>query len=159
LQKREFYRERRRQKIQKNIYTIISFLLKNNFMLKHFFIFAFLLITSAVCAQENLDTCRSWQDLEAHRNQTAFVEGRIIEYVPPRDSSKLGDEKIWDWELVLPDNYKHPLTAIDPALDVNSFIGKTVIVKAFIKYGIIFGRENTANIQGYRIDAEMIYLK
>ncbi|MCI0448572.1 MAG: hypothetical protein L0Y79_02155 [Chlorobi bacterium] len=128
-------------------------------MHKHItFIFAFLFITSSACAQE-IDTCRSYTDLEAHQNQNAFVEGKIIEYVPPRDSSKLGDEKIWDWELVLPDNYKYPLTANAPSLDVNSFIGKTVIVKAFIKYGIIFGYENTANIQGYRIDAEMIYLK
>lgn len=124
-----------------------------------FFIFLCLFVTSGACAQENLDTCRSYQDLEAHQNQTAFVEGKIIEYVPPRDSSKLGDEKIWDWELVLPDNYKYPLTAKVPSLDVNSFIGKNVIVKAFIKFGIIFGYENTANIQGYRIDAEEIYLK
>jgi hypothetical protein len=123
------------------------------------FIFTFFLITSGACGQEKLDTCRSYTDLEAHQNQTTLVEGRIIEYVPPRDSSKLGDEKIWDWELVLPDNYKYPLTAKAPALDVNSFIGKNVIVRAFIKYGIIFGYENTANIQGYRIDAEEIYLK
>lgn len=123
------------------------------------FIFSSLFIASSACAQENLDTCRSYLDLEAHQNQNAFVEGKIIEYVPPRDSSKLGDEKIWDWELVLPDKYSYPLIAKDAPLDVNSFIGKNVIVKGKVFYGIIFGRENTANMQGYRIDAEEIYLK
>ncbi|HJY63491.1 MAG TPA: hypothetical protein VJ455_04990 [Ignavibacteria bacterium] len=106
----------------------------------------------------NLDTCRFWADIESHRNKDAWVIGRIIEYVPPHDSSKLGDEKIWDWEIVTADNYSIPLTAKTKELDVSSFIGKYVIVKAYILYGIIFGSENTANIQGTRIDAEEIYL-
>jgi hypothetical protein len=105
-----------------------------------------------------LDTCRMWGDIESHRNNNAYVIGKIIEYVPPHDSSKLGDEKIWDWEIITADNYAIPLTAKNKSLDVNSFIGKYVIVKAFILYGIIFGRDNTANMQGTRIDAEEIHL-
>jgi hypothetical protein len=104
-----------------------------------------------------LDTCRLWDDIESHWNKDAYITGRIIEYVPPHDNSKLGDEKIWDWELVTIDNYSIPLISKNKNLDVNIFIGKNVIVKSFIKYGIIFGTENTANIQGTRIDAQEIY--
>lgn len=106
----------------------------------------------------DLDTCRVWADIESHWNKDAYVIGKIIEYVPPHDNSKLGDEKIWDWEIIISDNHTIPLTAKNKSLDVNSFIGKNVIVKAYVLYGIIFGRENTANIQGTRIDAEEIYL-
>lgn len=106
-----------------------------------------------------MDTCRSYKDLESHQNQDAFVEGKIIEYVPPHDNSKLGDEKIWDWEIILPDNNKYPLISKDPTLDVNSFIGKNVLVKGKVFHGIIFGEENTANMRGTRIDAMEIYLK
>ena len=105
-----------------------------------------------------LDTCRLWGDIESNWNKDAYVVGRIIEYVPPRDNSKLGDEKIWDWELVTIDNYSIPLISQNRNLDVNSYIGKNVILKAFIKYGIIFGSENTANMQGTRIDAQEIYV-
>lgn len=106
----------------------------------------------------SLDTCRVWADIKSHRNKDAYITGKIIEYVPPHDSSKLGDEKIWDWEILTADNYTIPLTAKNKSLDVNSFIGKNVIVTGFILYGIIFGRENTANMRGTRIDAEKIYL-
>lgn len=108
--------------------------------------------------QGTLDTCRLWKDIESHWNMNAYVEGKIIEYLPPHDNSKLGDEKIWQWELVTADNYSIPITAKNSALDISSYIGKNVIVKAYIQYGIIFGRENTANIVGTRIDAEEIYL-
>jgi len=106
-----------------------------------------------------MDTCRTYQDLESHQNQDAFTEGKIIEYIPPHDNSKLGDEKIWDWEIVLSDKYKYPLISKNASLDVNNFIGKNVIVKGKVFSGIIFGEENTANISGIRIDAEEIYLK
>lgn len=106
----------------------------------------------------HLDTCRVWTDIESHWNKDAYIVGKIIEYVPPHDNSKLGDEKIWDWEILTADNYSIPLTAKNNKLDVNSLVGKNVIVKAYILYGIIFGRENTANMQGTRIDAEEIYL-
>jgi hypothetical protein len=99
------------------------------------------------------DTCRLMDDMESHWNQHAIVEGRIIEYIPPRDSSKLGDEKIWDWEIVTPDNYSIPLTAKNTELDIGKYVGKDVYVNAFIFYGIIFGYENTANMRGTRIDA------
>jgi hypothetical protein len=103
-----------------------------------------------------LDTCRTWNEIESHYNMYAYVQGKIIEYVPPRDHSKIGDYKIWDWELVTADNYSIPLTAKNSALDINSFMGKNVTVKAYILNGIIFGEENTANIRGTRIDAEEI---
>ncbi len=105
-----------------------------------------------------LDTCRLWKEIELHQNMVAFVEGKIVEYVPPHDSSKLGDEKIWQWQLVTADNYSIPLTAKNTSLDINRYIGMRVMVEAYILYGIIFGSENTANITGTRIDAEVIYL-
>jgi hypothetical protein len=106
-----------------------------------------------------MDTCRSYKELESHQNQDAFIEGKLIEYVPPHDNSKLGDEKIWDWEIVLPDKNTYPLVFKDPTLDISSFTGKNVIVKGKVFYGIIFGEENTANMRGYRIDAMEINLK
>lgn len=105
-----------------------------------------------------LDTCRTWSEIESHLNMDAYVTGKVIEYTPPHDGSKLGDDKIWDWELVTADNYSIPLTAKNSASDINSFIGKNVIVKAYILNGIIFGSENTANMQGTRIDAYEINL-
>jgi hypothetical protein len=107
---------------------------------------------------QSSDTCRLWKEIEKHWNMNAYVEGKVIEYIPPHDSSKLGDEKIWQWELHTADNYSIPLTAKNTNLDINSYIGKNVIIKGFILNGIIFGRENTANIVGTRIDAEEIYL-
>jgi len=104
----------------------------------------------------DMDTCRTYTDLESHQNQDAYIEGKIIEYVPPHDSSKLGDEKIWNWEILLSDNYTYPLISKDPDLNVDKFIGKNVVVKGKVFYGIIFGSENTANMRGYRIDAAEI---
>ena len=104
-----------------------------------------------------LDTCRVWADIETHWNKDAYIAGKIIEYIPPHDSSKLGDEKIWDWEIQTADNYSIPLTAKNKLLNINNYIGKNVIVKAYILYGIIFGSENTANMRGTRVDAEEIY--
>lgn len=100
-----------------------------------------------------LDTCRSWKEIEGHWNSDEFVEGRIQDYVQPYDGSKLGEDKIWQWELVTPDNYKIPLTALNENLNIGSFKGKRVLVNCFIKYGIIFGYENTANMTGTRFDA------
>lgn len=105
-----------------------------------------------------LDTCRTWRDIESHFNMDAFVEGKIVEYVPPHDGSKLGDDKIWQWELVTADNYSIPLTSKNKSLDINSYIGMRVMIEAYILNGIIFGSENTANMVGTRIDAETIYL-
>lgn len=99
------------------------------------------------------DTCRVWKDIEYHWNSDAFVEGWVQAYEPPHDNSKLGDEKIWTWVLKTADNYTIPLITENKSLDIGDFIGKRVLVNAFIKYGIIFGRENTANIVGTRIEA------
>lgn len=104
------------------------------------------------------DTCRTWTDIEAHYNQTAYVEGKVTEYLAPYDGSKLGESKIFDWQIVTTDNYKIPLTAKNSNLDINSYIGKKVIVKAYILNGIIWGEVNTANMTGTRIDAEEISL-
>jgi hypothetical protein len=117
-----------------------------------------IIILAQTIPYPGLDTCRTWSDIESHYNMYAYVQGKIIEYVPPRDHSKIGDYKIWNWELITADNYSIPLTAKNPALDINSFIGKNVIMKAYILNGIIFGEENTANIRGTRIDAEEISL-
>src|SRR5262245_58042781 len=73
-----------------------------------------------------IDTCRTIEQIESHWNSDAIVEGRVVEYVPPHDSSKLGDEKIWNWEIVLADNYSIPLTSKDKNLDINKFVGKNV---------------------------------
>jgi hypothetical protein len=105
-----------------------------------------------------LDTCLTWGEVESHFNQTAYVEGKVQEYLAPYDGSKLGESKIFDWEIVTADNYKFPLTAKNPNLDINSYIGKKVIVKAYILNGIIWGEVNTANMTGTRIDAEEISL-
>ena len=51
----------------------------------------------------NIDTCWIYPDIEAHPNMEAIVAGKLIEYVPPYDNSKLGDEKIWDYELMMQD--------------------------------------------------------
>lgn len=99
------------------------------------------------------DTCRSWKDIEYHWNSDAYVVGWVHTYEPPHDNSKLGDEKIWQWVLKTPDNYSIPLITENNSIDINNYIGKSVLVNAFIKYGIIFGRENTANMVGTRIDA------
>lgn len=104
----------------------------------------------------NIDTCWIYLDIQAHPNLEAIVAGKLIEYVPPYDNSKLGDEKIWDYKLLMQDGYSVPL---DKSSDINleSFKNKDVFIKAFVKYGIIFGDTNTANMQGYRIDPVEIY--
>lgn len=106
--------------------------------------------------QTAYDTCWIYPDIEAHPNMDAVCAGKLIEYVPPHDNSKLGDEKIWDYELKTQDGYTVPLNKT-PGLDLEKFKDKDVFIKANIKYGIIFGRENTANMQGYRIDPLEIY--
>lgn len=103
------------------------------------------------------DTCWVNADVESHPNMDAVIAGRLIEYVPPGDGSKLGDEKIWDYELVTQDNYRVPVKK-DKYLNLDKFIEKDVFVNGYIKYGIIFGEPNTANMQGYRIDVFEVYL-
>ncbi len=103
------------------------------------------------------DTCWVYADIEAHPNMDAVIAGRLVEYIPPGDGSKLGDEKIWDYELITQDNYRVPVRK-DKYLNLDQFIGKDVFINGYIKYGIIFGEPNTANMQGYRVDAFEVYL-
>lgn len=97
------------------------------------------------------DTCWVFADIEAHTNKDIVIAGRLVEYMPPRDGSKPGDEKIWDYELVTQDNYRVPVQK-DKYLSLEKFLEKDVFINGYIKYGIIFGEPNTANMQGYRID-------
>lgn len=105
------------------------------------------------------DTSRSGDEIQLYHNQITYVEGTVIAYEPPHDNSKLGDEKIWSWELKLPDGSAYPLTEKNEWIGMDKYIGKNVIVKCKVHYGIIFGYENTANMRGTRIDAEEVYLK
>lgn len=97
-------------------------------------------------------TCRSYDDIKNNQNRVINAIGKVTEYTPPHDGSKLGDEKIWDWELRLPDGYTIPISRTNSSLNLESFKDKDVYVEAYLKYGIIFGDSNTANMQGYRLD-------
>lgn len=102
--------------------------------------------------QASIDTCRIFIDLEANANKKIFASGKLLKYVPPRDGSKLGDEKIWDYVLEMPDGTILPLKRTGDDLEPESFINRDVFVYGFLKHGIIFGKENTANMTGYRLD-------
>ena len=106
------------------------------------------------------DTCWIIDDIINHRKSDAFIAGKLLKYVPPFDNSKLGDEYIWDWELELQDGNTIPLTDSSGTggLELEGFVNRDVFVKAFVFYGIIFGRSNTANLQGTRLDAREIYI-
>ncbi|HWA05175.1 MAG TPA: hypothetical protein VG961_01410 [Ignavibacteria bacterium] len=97
------------------------------------------------------DTCWVYADVEAHANMDCIVAGKITEYQAPYDGSKLGEEKIWDYRLVTQDNYRIPIRK-DKYLNLEKFKDKDVFINGYVKYGIIFGEPNTANMQGYRID-------
>ena len=101
---------------------------------------------------KNLDTCWIYADLEEHPNTEVIAAGKLVEYMPPHDGSKLGNEKIWDYELQMQDGNSIPLKKVGSELEHGSFKDKDVFIHAVITYGIIFGEENTANIVGYRID-------
>lgn len=98
------------------------------------------------------DTCRVYGDLEKNQNKEIIAAGKLIEYTPPHDASKLGSEKIWDWELQMQDGSTIPVGKTNSSLDLSKFKDKDVFIKGFLKYGIIFGDTNTANMEGYRID-------
>lgn len=98
------------------------------------------------------DTCRVWGDLERNQNKEIVAAGKLIEYTPPNDGSKLGSEKIWEWELQMQDGNKIPVGKTNSSLNLESFKDKDVFIRAFLKFGIIFGDTNTANMEGYRID-------
>ena len=102
--------------------------------------------------QKKIDTCRIFIDLEANANRKIIAAGKLLKYIPPHDGSKLGDEKIWDYVLEMPDGTVLPFKKTGDDLEPESFINRDVYVYGFLKYGIIFGRENTANIRGYRLD-------
>ncbi|MBZ0201455.1 MAG: hypothetical protein K8I03_00405 [Ignavibacteria bacterium] len=104
-----------------------------------------------------LDTCWIYLDIQEHLNVEAIVAGKLIEYKPPHDGSKLGDEKIWDYELQIQDGFTIPLQKTSENLELAAFIDKDIFLKAFIKYGIIFGDTNTANMEGYRLDPIALY--
>ncbi len=110
-----------------------------------------------VSQKKTLDTCWIHLDIAEHPNMEAIIAGKLIEYMPPHDNSKLGDVKIWDYELQMQDGYTIPLKIMGENFELESFKDKDVYIKAFIKYGIIFGDTNTANMQGYRIDPLEIY--
>ena len=106
-----------------------------------------------------IDTCWIWDDIENNHNREAFIAGKLIEYVPPRDGSKLGNEKIWEYQLQLADGYEIPLVDLSSAgLELAGFINRDVFVKAYVLFGIIFGDENTANMRGTRLDVFEIYV-
>ncbi len=106
-----------------------------------------------------IDTCWIWDDIESNHNREAFIAGKLLEYVPPHDGSKLGDEKIWNYELQLADGYEIPLVDMSSAgLELAGFVNRDVFVKAYVLFGIIFGSENTANMRGTRLDAYEIYV-
>ncbi len=105
-------------------------------------------ITGNIVAQ---DTCWVYADIEAHPNMDAIIAGKVIEFVPLGDGSKLGDEKIWDYELVTQDKFRIPIRK-DKYLKLEKLKDKDVFINGYVKYGIIFGESNTANMQGYRID-------
>ncbi len=97
-------------------------------------------------------TCWVYADIQSYADKDVIIAGKIIEFVPSGDGSKLGDEKIWDYELLMQDGNKVPIRK-DKYLNIEKFKDKDVFIKGYIKYGIIFGEPNTANMQGYRIDA------
>lgn len=104
-----------------------------------------------------MDTCWIYLDIQEHQNVEAIVAGKLIEYRPPHDGSKLGDEKIWDYELQIQDGFTIPLQKTTLDLELAAFIDKDIFLNAFIKYGIIFGDSNTANMEGYRLDPIALY--
>ena len=97
------------------------------------------------------DTCWVYSDIQSFADKDVIIAGRLVEYVPPGDGSKLGNEKIWDYEIVTQDNYRVPVKK-DKYLNLEQYKDKDVFINGYIKYGIIFGEPNTANMQGYRID-------
>lgn len=104
------------------------------------------------------DTCWIYRDIEENPNKEIIAAGKLIEYIPSHDNSKLGSEKIWDWELQMQDGYTIPIGKTNSSLDLSKFKNKDVFIKAFLKFGIIFGDTNTANMEGYRIDPLEVYL-
>ena len=104
-----------------------------------------------------LDTCWVYADIQSFADKDVIIAGRLVVYVPPGDGSKLGDSKIWDYELVTQDNYLVPVRK-DKYLNLDQLIEKDVFINGYIKYGVIFGEPNTANMQGYRIDAFEVML-
>ncbi len=98
------------------------------------------------------DTCWVYADIQSFADKDVIVAGKLVEYVPPGDGSKLGDEKIWNYELLTQDNFRVPVRK-DKYLNLEKFKDKEVFINGYVKYGIIFGEPNTANMQGYRIDA------
>jgi hypothetical protein len=97
------------------------------------------------------DTCWVYADFQSYADKDIIAAGRLVKYAAPDDGSKLGAEKIWDYELLTQDNFRVPLKK-DKYLNLEEFIDKDVFINGYVKYGIIFGEPNTANITGYRID-------
>ena len=102
--------------------------------------------------QKIIDTCMIFAELEYNQNKKIVASGKLLKYEPPRDGSKLGEEKIWNYVLQMPDGTILPLKKTGDDLKPESFIEQDVFVYGFLKHGIIFGRENTANLTGYRLD-------
>ena len=102
--------------------------------------------------QNKVDTCRIFIDLEANANKKIIAAGKLLKYEPPHDGSKLGDEMIWGYVLEMPDGTILPLKKTGDDLEPESFIKRDVYIYGFLKHGIIFGSENTANLKGYRLD-------
>ena len=102
--------------------------------------------------QKSIDTCRIFSDLETGANKKIIAWGKLLKYEPPRDGSKLGDDQIWDYVLEMPDGYILPILKTTANLEPESFINRNVFIFGFLKHGIIFGSENTANLVGYGLD-------
>lgn len=118
-------------------------------------IFAFIFSVINLFAQ-SLDTFKTHSEIEQNYNKFAFVIGKLIAYTPPNDGSKFGNEYIWQWELLTEDDFKIPAEVVNTKIETERYVNKKVLVKAFIKHGIIFGYENTASIAGTKLEIEEI---
>ncbi len=123
------------------------------------FLFTMLLFGCRRIKENSLSVnCSTWDCIEKNKNKVAIVEGVFQKYSPWKTGKGAG-HPFWEWEIVLSDSLAIPVDNTYMGIDYEKYVGKKVIIKGTIFYGIIIGCEEGQNATGFRIDPLIIEVK
>lgn len=108
--------------------------------------------------KEKEDVCKDWTCVERHQNKMATIVGTFQKY-QPNTKGKGANRMYWDWQILLQDSTKIPVSAENKTKNYSFWEGKKVRIVGTVFHGIIIGSAEGQNATGYRIDPQSIILE
>lgn len=105
--------------------------------------------------KEKEEVCKDWTCIERHQNKVATLIGTFQKY-QPNTKGKGANRMYWDWQILLQDSTRIPVSGENKTINFHGWEGKKVRILGMVFYGIIIGSEEGQNATGYRIDTQSI---